>query len=181
MGRVKAKFETSVFDVLMVEHRDVEALFDQIEATHGESVEQARDLFLVLEESLLTHARAEQAVVYKRLVEIGELADQMNEATAEHEAVEMLLTELRNGNADSVMWLARLAVLQENVTHHIKEEEELIFPKAREHLDDAEQRRLAASYLQAKSRRSGLPETEQARGREAPKQGLIARLANIFR
>jgi hemerythrin superfamily protein len=181
MGRVKAKFESSVFDVLMVEHRDVDVLFDQIQAVHAESAEEARDLFTVLADSLLAHARAEQSVLYARLSEIKELEPLMEEAKAEHEAVEMLINELQTPAMDSVMWLARLGVLQENVKHHVQEEEMTVFPKARDHLGDAEQKQLAASYLQAKSRRSGEPETELARGRVAPKKSLKSRLAGLFR
>ena len=179
MGRVKAKFEMSVFDVLMTEHRDVEALFDQIEACHEDSPEQARDLFTVLYNSLLAHAKAEQAVVYKRLADIKELAPKIEEAKAEHENVEGLLEELRAAQLGDA-WLARLAVLKENVQHHVHEEEHEVFPTAREHVKDDAAKQLAASYLQAKARRTGEPETELARDRPPPKRGLLARITSLF-
>jgi hemerythrin superfamily protein len=177
MGQVKTRFEMSVFDVLMVEHRDVEALFEQIEAICEDSPEEARDLFTVLADSLLGHAKAEQAVVYPRLAKIAELEDKMMEAEAEHEAVEMLIDHLSATTPDGEHGLARLAVLKENVTHHVREEENEVFPKGRESIDAAEQQRLAASYLRAKARRTGGAETDDARGRKPPaKKGLWARI-----
>jgi hemerythrin superfamily protein len=179
MGRVKAKTELDIFDVLTNEHRDVEALFDQIEARHEESPEEARDLFTVLYESLLAHAHAEQSVVYQRLAKIGELTEKVAEAKAEHEAVEHMLEELRAGQLGEA-WLARLAVLQENVKHHVHEEEHEVFPTARERVKEDEARRLAASYLRAKARRTGEPETELAGARTPPKRGLWSRLTGLF-
>jgi hemerythrin superfamily protein len=176
MGQVKSRFESSVFDVLMVEHRDVEALFEQLEALCADSPDQAGDLFTVLEEMLLVHAKAEQAVLYPRLAQIRELSDKMLEARAEHEAVEMLIGQLRNAAPNDGEWLARLTVLKENVQHHVREEENEVFPKARDAIDEKEQKRLAASYLASKSRRTGEPETDAARGRKPPKKGLLARI-----
>src|SRR6188768_1693423 len=87
MPRQKSEFEATIFEVLTMEHRDVTALFDQIEAVVSESPETARDLFTVLETSLLAHAMSEQEVVYPRFAEIAELEVMMREAEAEHEAV----------------------------------------------------------------------------------------------
>ncbi len=181
MGRVKSRFEHNVFDVLMIEHRDVEALFDQIDALQPEAVQAAQDLFTVLHDSLLAHAKAEQQAVYPRFAKIRELADLVAEATAEHEAVEMLLEEVRALDPGSEAWQARLAVLRENVKHHVKEEEYEVFPTAREKLHDSEALELAADYLRAKSRITGEPEAEQARDRTPPKRGIVARIASLFR
>jgi len=161
----------------MVDHRDVEVLFDQIEAVCDESPEQARDLFTVLADGLLAHARAEQSIVYARFARIPALAEKIREAEAEHEAVELLIGQLRGVEPDAERWLARVMVLRENVQHHVKEEETEVFPVAREQIGDAEAKRLAASFLTAKARRTGNPETVQARGRKPEKKrGLLARL-----
>jgi len=180
MGRVRKPNENDagIFEVLHLEHTDVSALFEQIEAMLlDDSPSEARDLFIVLRDNLLAHAKAEQAVVYPRFMQIKELADKMMEAEAEHGAVEMLIEQLDGRTPNGEQWLAQLKVLQENVQHHVKEEEGEIFETAKEHIDAAESKRLAASFLQAKARRTGEPETEQARARKAmKKRGLLSRL-----
>lgn len=180
MGRVRSKNEpvASIFEVLMTEHRDVEALFDQIEAVVSDDPAAARDLFTVLEASLLAHAKTEAAVAYARFEDIRELEELMREARQEHAVVETLLGELSGMTPDDGEWLAKLSVLQENVKHHVEEEETEVFPKAQEKIDAAEAKRLATAYLQRKARRTGEPETELARERQEakPKKGLLSRL-----
>jgi DNA phosphorothioation-dependent restriction protein DptG len=180
MGRVRKPNENDagLFEVLHLEHTDVSALFEQIEAMLLDgSPSEARDLFTVLRDSLLAHAKAEEAVVYPRFMQIKAIAEKMQEAEAEHGAVEMLIERLDGRTPDDEQWLAELKVLQENVQHHVKEEEGEIFESAKEEIEAAESKRLAASFLQAKARRTGEPETEQARERKAgKKRGLLARL-----
>lgn len=183
MGRVKNKSEApaSIFEVLPLEHRDVSALFEQIEALCEASPSDAADLFTVLRGELLAHAHAEMAVVYPRLARIKELSATMREAEVEHEVVERLVDELAAMRPDGEQWLARLVVLKEMVMHHVEEEEHEIFDVAKEHLDSAEAERLCAEYLRRKARETGEPELEQARARKEahPTKGLIARLISV--
>jgi hypothetical protein len=184
MGRVRTKNEpvASIFEVLMTEHRDVEALFDQIEAVCEDDPEAARDLFTVLEGSLLAHAKTEDAVAYGRFEQIRELEEKIREAREEHAVVERLLGELAVTPPDGEEWLAKLKVLQENVMHHVKEEEHEVFPVAKEHIEAAESKKMATTYLQRKARHTGEPETEQARAREEakPRPGLLTRLVRMI-
>jgi hypothetical protein len=182
MGRVRTKNEpvASIFEVLTIEHRDVAALFDQIEAVVADDAGQARDLFTVLEGSLLAHTKCEAAVVYARLEDIRELEDDVREARHEHGDIEQRLAELSGVTPDAEEWLEKLLALEETVLHHVREEEEDVFPTAMDHIDAAESRRLAAAYLQRKARVTGEPELEHARMRASlqakSKRGMIARL-----
>jgi len=179
MGRVTKPEEKSVgiFEVLHVEHRDVSALFEQIEATCEESPADAKDLFTVLHDSLLAHARSEETVVYPRFRKIEGLDEKMAEAREEHAVVETLLAELRAGDMSSEQWLPQLMVLKENVEHHVQEEEGEIFELAKKDIDAAESRKLALAFLQRKQRHTGEPEVQQAAARKPPKKrGLLARV-----
>lgn len=179
MGTVKSRFERNVFDVLMMEHREVEALFERIDALPPDAADAAHDLFVALHDTLIVHAQAEQAVLYPRLAKIDELADAVEGAKLEHETVELVLDELRVLDPGGDAWLARAAVLQQNVRHHIKEEENHVFPTARVHLHDHEAVELATAYLRA--RLTGQPDPEPQRLREPPRRGIVARIAALFR
>lgn len=183
MGRVRTKNESvaSIFEVLMTEHRDVEALFDQIEAAAGNDPDQVEDLFTVLEGNLLAHAKAEDAVVYTRFAAIDALAEKIGDARAEHATVESLLAEL-SATPVGEAWMNRLTALRENVQHHVEEEESDIFPVARDHIAADESKQLATTYLQRKARRTGEPELELARLRQEskPTPGLLTRLVRMM-
>jgi predicted transcriptional regulator len=51
------------------------------------------------------------------------------ESVEEHQIVKQLLQELAESDQDE-QWEAKLKVLQENVEHHVQEEEKEIFKKA---------------------------------------------------
>jgi len=171
MGRVRHKGEParSIFEVLMLEHRDVRSLFDQIQAVCADDPAAASDLFTVLQTSLLAHARAEEAVPYVRFAEIDGLVAEIGEARQDHALVETLLRELAARPPDGDEWLAELIALEEEVEQHVVEEEGVVFPAAMQEIDAAESRRLASRYLQRKARLTGEPARGPG-GKRAPAQ-----------
>lgn len=62
----------------------------------------------------------------------------MLEGYEEHHVVDTLMGELDDVSFDDETWGAKLSLMKENVEHHIEEEEEEMFVKAQEVLDDAE-------------------------------------------
>ena len=55
----------------------------------------------------------------------------MNEAAVEHETAKMLIEQLENMEPDDPNYFATFTVLGEYVTHHVKEEEDEMFPQAK--------------------------------------------------
>ena len=62
----------------------------------------------------------------------------MLEGYEEHHVVDLLLGELSDLAVDDETWGAKAKVMQENVEHHIEEEEGEMFPQARAVFDRAE-------------------------------------------
>jgi hemerythrin-like domain-containing protein len=73
----------------------------------------------------------------------------------------MLLKELEAVPVDTEQWTAKLKVLQENVEHHVEEEEQEMFQKARQVLSEDDINRLGEQMeelkkqLQAQSKSAG--------------------------
>ncbi|HLM55199.1 MAG TPA: hypothetical protein VK422_03665, partial [Pyrinomonadaceae bacterium] len=63
-----------------------------------------------------------------------------------------LLKELESLPVDTEQWTAKLKVLQENVEHHVEEEEEEMFQKARQVLSEEEIDTLGARMEEEKKR-----------------------------
>lgn len=55
----------------------------------------------------------------------------MNEAQVEHDSAKMLIEQLENMGPDDPNYHATFTVLGEYVKHHIKEEEDEMFPQAK--------------------------------------------------
>lgn len=146
MGRIEARRDLTIFDALSRQHREVESLFAQIIALYEDGeLEDVEPLFELLREKLLSHAEAEDTVVYERLS--GPLHEEIGKAREEHGIVEILIDELTAIDVDDDAWKARIEVLQEMVQHHVIEEEQTLFPSARDELTAAESQALAERFL----------------------------------
>src|SRR5205814_2624675 len=80
----------------------------------------------------LAHAAVEEEIFYPAVRE--EIADDdlMNEARVEHEGAKRLVAELQGMDPADEMLNAKMHVLCAYIKHHVREEEEDIFRKARE-------------------------------------------------
>jgi hemerythrin superfamily protein len=85
-----------------------------------------------VQRSLTRHASAEEEIFYpavrKAVKEGGDLVD---EATVEHASAKDLIAQIQQMSAEDDLFDAKVKVLSEQIEHHVKEEEEEMFPKAR--------------------------------------------------
>jgi hemerythrin superfamily protein len=140
----------NAFTLLKADHKKVAAIFEKLEPTTERGVKTREELFAKLKNELDVHARIEEDILYPRLKEIDETEDLTLESYEEHAVVKTLLGELDALNKDDETWGAKLKVLQENVEHHVEEEEGELFPKAQKHLSTEELNELGAKLEAAK-------------------------------
>lgn len=124
--------------LLKADHRKVEELFKKLEDTTERAVKTRTELFEKLNHELTAHALAEEAVLYPACKDMEETRELGFEAVEEHHVVKILLSELSSLSPETEEWTAKLTVLQENVKHHVKEEEGELFPKAKKALSPEE-------------------------------------------
>lgn len=115
------------FNLLKADHRKVEDLFSQLEAARG----QARlRVFDQIKTELDLHAHIEEKIFYPALEKPRQTHELTLEAYEEHAVVKKLLRELSRAKTANEEWQAQAKVLQENVEHHVQEEENELFKKA---------------------------------------------------
>jgi len=101
-------------------------------------------VFEQVQEMLHSHTRVEEEIFYpafRAAAQNGEDRKFFYEATEEHRTADMALRELSSASEDEV-FSARAKVLHELVQHHAREEEDDMFPRARELLPASELKRL---------------------------------------
>jgi hemerythrin-like domain-containing protein len=82
-------------------------------------------------EELKVHTTIEEEIFYPAVrAEIDENL-LMNEAQVEHDGAKNLIEQIESMRASDDMFDAKVTVLGEMIKHHVKEEQEEIFPKAR--------------------------------------------------
>lgn len=141
----------NIYERLEKDHRAVEDIFEQILDSSDGAKKTREKLFSKLKSELIAHSKAEEKIFYPRLKEEGELREQVLESLEEHHEVELLLDELDELEVDDERWMAKMRVLQENVEHHVEEEEDELFEEARSVLDDDEATDLCKRFDEEKS------------------------------
>lgn len=115
------------FNLLKADHRKVAELFEQLESANGK---QKLRVFDQIKVELELHTHIEEKIFYPAVEEPKETHDLTLEAYEEHDVVKKLLKELSGARLADDEWEAQAKVLQENVEHHVDEEENQLFKKA---------------------------------------------------
>lgn len=115
--------------MLKSDHEAVTLLFAEFEKTH--SVSNKKALVAEICSALDVHARIEEEIFYPAVK--AALKDKLlvPEATVEHAGVKDLIAQLEGAEPDGEMYDAKVKVLSEYVKHHVKEEQNEMFPKAK--------------------------------------------------
>jgi len=144
----------NAFTLLKADHKKVAGIFEKLEPTTERGVKTREELFAQLKNELDVHTRIEEDILYPRLKEIEETEDLTLESYEEHAVVKTLLAELDALAKDDETWGPKLKVLQENVEHHVEEEEGELFPKAQKQLSSEEINELGDKLEAAKGAKS---------------------------
>ena len=115
------------FNLLKADHRKVEELFSQLESASGQA---KMRVFEQIKTELELHTHIEETIFYPALEEPKQTHELTLEAYEEHAVVKNLLKQLSRAKRANEEWEAQAKVLQENVEHHVEEEENELFPKA---------------------------------------------------
>jgi hemerythrin superfamily protein len=123
----------SAIDMLEAQHREVEDLFAEFEEA---SAGKKRDIFLQIADKLAVHAAIEEKHFYPS-AKAKDTEDLLKESVEEHLSVKRIIADLLAQDEDDQETLeAKVKVLQEQVEHHVEEEEEELFPKVEKLLDE---------------------------------------------
>ena len=115
--------------LLKADHASVSHLFAEFEKT--QSVAKKKALVAEICTSLSVHAQIEEEIFYPAVK--AALKDKLlvPEATVEHAGVKSLIAQLEGVDPDGEMYDAKVKVLSEYVKHHVKEEQNEMFVKAK--------------------------------------------------
>ena len=138
----------NAIELLKADHDTVSKLFQKVKAT--EEGEEHRELFKKIKSELDAHAHIEEKIFYPRLKQEEELEDITLEGIEEHHQAKMFLRELANLKEDSEKFEPKLKVLMEDITHHVQEEEGIMFPKVQKVINEAELQELGKQMAEEK-------------------------------
>jgi hemerythrin superfamily protein len=172
--------------MLKADHDKVKKLFKEFERMHeAGSEEEAEQLATQICNELTVHSTLEEEIFYPEVRTAIDDEDLIDEAEVEHASAKELIAQIESAHSSDDKFAAKVMVLGEYVNHHIKEEQDEIFPKAKRAKVDmaALGERIAArkEELKAEMGMTEDEEEEQAASSMPPKKRRSARSAQYGR
>jgi len=115
----------NAIDLLKKQHVEARKLFKEIEKAGLEEKEQ---LFDDLADALAVHAAIEEQHFYPATND-ARTEELLEEAVEEHLSAKRIIADLLEMEPDDPQFDAKIKVLQEQIEHHVEEEETELFPK----------------------------------------------------
>ncbi|WP_416901459.1 hemerythrin domain-containing protein [Micromonospora echinospora] len=185
MTNPEAMAGRDVIDVLTADHREVEALFVELESRQG-TPEHRRQLVDVVIAELVRHSVAEEAYVYpaarKALPDGDQVADH---EISEHADAERTMKDLESVDPSDPRFDQLLTHLTSTIRHHVQEEETDLFPRLRaacahEELVELADKVTAAKRIAPTRPHPAAPDHPPANKLLAPGAGLVDRMRDAI-
>ncbi len=127
-------------ELLMADHRKVEQLFDEFESQKDDT-EAKSGIAERICNALKVHAQVEEELFYPWVAEQVDDDDQemVEEAKIEHQSAKDLIAKIEACDPDDDQYDALVKVLSEYIKHHVKEEEQEMFPQVASKADELDE------------------------------------------
>lgn len=135
----KSENHMGAIEILEAQHREVEELFDQFDemADEDEAGEQVYLLARTICLRLTHHAVIEEELFYPA-ARTSDTLDLIAQAAVEHLSAKRLIADIEAMSAGDEMLKATVRVLEDQVEHHVEEEEGSLFPQVAQDLTSQE-------------------------------------------
>lgn len=116
-------------ELLRHDHQQVRQLFDTYDAG-VDSLEDDRKQALAerICATLLVHAQIEEEIFYAAVRDVIDEQELLDEAEVEHACARDLIEQVQGMDPGDALYDAKVKVLGEYVDHHVREEEDRLFP-----------------------------------------------------
>lgn len=125
--------------LLLDDHEVLRKLSKELAETSEEEVAKRKKLLPKLETILNAHTKIEEEIFYPALLEASddvEDARMVAEGVEEHRAADAkVIPDLHKTDPSTIDYTGKLKVLKDYLFHHLKEEEEDMFPRVRKLID----------------------------------------------
>jgi hemerythrin superfamily protein len=126
-NRSHAAVPGSAIALLKKDHREVEGYFEEYEELEDDNAK--AKLAEKICTALKVHTQIEEEIFYPQGRKATGDNDLLDEALVEHAGAKHLIAEIESMKVGDDLYDAKITVLGEQVKHHVKEEEEELFPE----------------------------------------------------
>lgn len=139
--------EMGIRDIIRMDHTKVNTLFMEVQGT--DDPHKLQEYFGQIYKDLTAHSIAEEEIVYPAVrpyyTDTQDLYDEQGE-------MKQLLEDIKATSPSSGDFKAKIRQLMEMVMHHVRQEENDMFPKLRDNFSHEQEKQLATEFKTAKSK-----------------------------
>ena len=150
----------SLYDAIIEDHNRHRDLLDRIARTEGDSKDR-REAWDEFYRDVKSHSAAEEETFYSKLMTQTWGQDAARHSVHEHAEMDEILEELREMDMSSPGWLTRFKTLKHDYEHHMEEEENEVFTRAKEVIGKEENDSFGQKFLTRKSKEMDLIEEKR--------------------
>ena len=150
----------SIYDAIVKDHERHRDLLDRVAQTEGDSKDR-RDAWDAFYRDVKSHSAAEEETFYSKLISKTWGQDAARHSVHEHAEMDEILEELREMDMSSPGWLTRFKTLKHDYEHHMEEEENEVFARAKEVIGAEKNEEFGEKFLSHKSKELELIEEKR--------------------
>jgi hemerythrin superfamily protein len=145
--------EETPIKMLKSDHRKVESLFNECRQINPNDMEERMEKIKKIAKELEIHMDLEEQTFYPEVEKFSqEGAEMIKHAKEEHQKIKGIIGSIKNAMEGNKIEDQKLQELETNVTEHVKDEEERVFPFAESNLSDVLGVTFAAKMLAIKEK-----------------------------
>ncbi len=145
----------NIYDAIKADHDNHRALLNELADTSGDSTER-QNAWNSFYHDVKSHAAAEEETFYSKLISKTWGQDAARHSVHEHQKLDDLMEELNETDMSSPGWLAKFKTLKHDYEHHMDEEEDEVFTRAKEVIEDSEIEGYGSRFEARKKEERGL-------------------------
>lgn len=151
----------SIYEAIKADHDAHRTLLNTIEQTSGDT-EERREKWQSFYTDVKSHAAAEEETFYSKLISKAWGQDAARHSVHEHQKLDDLMEELNTTDMSSPAWLAHFKTLKHDYEHHMEEEENDVFERAKEVIGAEENDSFGQQFEERKLQERGLIDEKRA-------------------
>ncbi len=145
----------NIYDAIKADHDDHRQLLSLLAETSGDS-EMRQKSWQEFYYHVKAHAAAEEETFYSTLISKTWGQDAARHSVHEHQQLDDLMEELNEMDMSSPGWLTKFKTLKHEYEHHMDEEENEVFTRARKVVDDAKTEEIGQNFEARKAKERDL-------------------------
>lgn len=142
---------SDIYKIIKNEHDRHRELLDKIADTSGDTAER-RSLWRDFFHDVKAHAAAKEETFYASLISKTWGQDKARHSGTEYKELDDITDDLEKTDFSSSGWLNRFKTLHHDYVHHIDEEEDEVFERAKEVIDDRKADELGPQFEKHKQK-----------------------------